>query len=207
MSTKQKKRDLILDKATEVIARYGLHKTTLEDIASSSGLKKASVYYYFESKEEIFAEVVRRECRSYLQKVREPVANANTAGEKFEAFIKTRYKHLLDLIVLHKVSKDIAKDLLPMAEEARAEFLDEELSIFGEIIALGAQSGEFEIDDVKLTARTLLTGMRGMDTIFFVMEHQDFDGQLEIAMCALQIMLYGLKTREVGQGRIRRTIP
>ena len=56
---KQRKRELILDRAFHVLRRYGFAKTTMEDIATSCGLKKTSLYYYFRDKEEVFAEIMR----------------------------------------------------------------------------------------------------------------------------------------------------
>ncbi|PKN72465.1 MAG: TetR/AcrR family transcriptional regulator, partial [Deltaproteobacteria bacterium HGW-Deltaproteobacteria-10] len=43
--------------AKRVFAKWGLNKTTMEDIAGEAGKGKSTLYYYFKSKEEIFETV------------------------------------------------------------------------------------------------------------------------------------------------------
>ena len=42
----------ILKAAWNCFVHYGFEKTTMDDIASSIGMKKASLYYYFEIKKQ-----------------------------------------------------------------------------------------------------------------------------------------------------------
>src|ERR1700681_2045142 len=56
------KEDLVLQEiiggARALFEKFGLKKTTMEDIAKEIGKGKSSLYYYFPSKYEIFAAVV-----------------------------------------------------------------------------------------------------------------------------------------------------
>lgn len=52
---------VILDAAREVFADRGYHETRLEDIAAGAGFSKASLYNYFNDKEEIFLSLAVRE--------------------------------------------------------------------------------------------------------------------------------------------------
>lgn len=45
--------------AAEVFARKGYHSTTVSEIAQSQGVSKGVLYWYFPSKEELFAEILR----------------------------------------------------------------------------------------------------------------------------------------------------
>ena len=47
----------VLDAAQKRFARFGLSKTTMNDIADDLGVSKASLYYYFPDKESIFKKV------------------------------------------------------------------------------------------------------------------------------------------------------
>ena len=51
---KSQRRDQIVAAAKEVFARKGFHDTTIADIARRAGLAYGSVYWYFESKDELF---------------------------------------------------------------------------------------------------------------------------------------------------------
>jgi TetR/AcrR family transcriptional regulator len=48
------KRTIILDAALELFARYGLHGTTVEQIAEAANVSKTNLFYYFPTKEDIY---------------------------------------------------------------------------------------------------------------------------------------------------------
>jgi TetR/AcrR family transcriptional regulator len=50
----------IMDAAEEEFARFGLQGTRTEAIAAQTGVTKAMIHYYFESKENLYREVLRR---------------------------------------------------------------------------------------------------------------------------------------------------
>lgn len=52
--------DEILDAALRVFARYGLHKTNLEEVAREAGISKGTIYLYFKDKEELFIAAAHR---------------------------------------------------------------------------------------------------------------------------------------------------
>jgi AcrR family transcriptional regulator len=51
---KSRRRDQIMAAAKVVFARKGFHATTIADIAKRAGLAYGSVYWYFDSKDELF---------------------------------------------------------------------------------------------------------------------------------------------------------
>lgn len=66
--------DLILDQAIEVFGSRGYHNVAMDDIAESAGVSKALVYQHFESKDELYMEVMR----SFQHKITEQVLPAWT---------------------------------------------------------------------------------------------------------------------------------
>ena len=52
------RQDRILIGALEVFKTRGLESTTMEEIAEESGFGKATLYYYFQSKEEVFSAIL-----------------------------------------------------------------------------------------------------------------------------------------------------
>ena len=49
-----------IESAKKLFQQFGLHKTTMEDIAKSAGKGKSTLYYYFKSKDEIFDKVIEK---------------------------------------------------------------------------------------------------------------------------------------------------
>ena len=53
------KRDHIIEAARDVFRRYGYNKTSIADIAQEARMGKGTIYYYFDSKEDIFVQILR----------------------------------------------------------------------------------------------------------------------------------------------------
>ncbi len=54
------KREEILQRALEVIAREGYRRASVKELADAVGLSQAGLLHYFDSKEELFTEIVRK---------------------------------------------------------------------------------------------------------------------------------------------------
>ena len=52
----------ILDAAQALFWRYGVRRTSIDDVAQEAGVAKGTVYLYFDSKETLFFEVAERLC-------------------------------------------------------------------------------------------------------------------------------------------------
>lgn len=63
----QTRKQAILDAAAKLIIQYGYDKTTIGDVADTIGLNRALVYGYFKSKDELLAELIKREMLKYGQ--------------------------------------------------------------------------------------------------------------------------------------------
>lgn len=59
----------ILEAADECFARYGLNKTSMEDIAREAGMSRRSVYRHFPDKAALFGEVAAARTRTFLDEI------------------------------------------------------------------------------------------------------------------------------------------
>ncbi len=64
------KRTVILDAALEVFSRFGLHGTSLDQVASMADVSKTNLLYYFASKEELYTSVLRQLLDVWLKPLR-----------------------------------------------------------------------------------------------------------------------------------------
>lgn len=79
------KRELILDAAKQVFADEGLEGASLRAIATRAGYTPAALYFHFESKEEIYAEVLRASLASLGAAVDQAVAKTRNPQQKLKA--------------------------------------------------------------------------------------------------------------------------
>lgn len=98
------KREAILKHAGRVFARYGYMKTTLEDIGRASHLNKASVYYYYKSKEEIYSAVVQEEFRQFHSESRTQCLKKKGIVNQVLFFLNMRLQVQPQLLNLHQLS-------------------------------------------------------------------------------------------------------
>ncbi|CEG09850.1 HTH-type transcriptional regulator RutR [Afipia felis] len=79
------KRELILEAAKQIFAEEGLEGASLRAIAVRAGYTPAALYFYFESKEAIYAEVLKASLASLGAAVHEAVAQTRTAAQRLKA--------------------------------------------------------------------------------------------------------------------------
>lgn len=84
---KQEKRDAILESAMHCFANKGYLVTTIDDIVRHVKASKGAIYHYFNSKEEIFLELLlSRDARAFEQ-LREQLATIESAVERIRFLI------------------------------------------------------------------------------------------------------------------------
>lgn len=71
----------ILRGAYACFARFGIRKTTVDDVARESGVSRATVYRYFDGKEAILQGVILMEVERLLSEFREDVAGVEDPAE------------------------------------------------------------------------------------------------------------------------------
>jgi TetR/AcrR family transcriptional regulator len=60
------KSSAILDAALRLFSRFGLHGTTVDQIAEAANVSKTNLFYYFASKEEVYVAVLQRLLEEWL---------------------------------------------------------------------------------------------------------------------------------------------
>jgi AcrR family transcriptional regulator len=76
--------DAILAAAEKVFARDGYQQARMDDIAGTAELAKGTLYYYFKSKDEIFARLLERESGKVLEEIRRRVPETSTFREALD---------------------------------------------------------------------------------------------------------------------------
>lgn len=133
----------ILEGAKQLFSKYGLKKTTMDEIAKAAGKGKSTLYYYFPSKNEIFEAVVEDEMKNLIKKVRNAINNPTTAKKKMKAFLGTNLSSIIGCQNLSLVLKeDICNNMLQLLK-IKQKYEQMQINMMKEIILGGVQSGEF----------------------------------------------------------------
>lgn len=83
----EERRQQILSAAARCFARKGFYATTMDDIATESGLSKGSLYWYFASKDDLLADLTLWYLDSFTQQLQIVSAQPLTAREKMGSLL------------------------------------------------------------------------------------------------------------------------
>jgi AcrR family transcriptional regulator len=83
--SREARRNLILDAATEVFGRQGFEATRMDDVAKAAGVAKGLVYKHFPSKDALFEALVDRQGREYAEQLRGALRTSDVAGQPYDA--------------------------------------------------------------------------------------------------------------------------
>jgi AcrR family transcriptional regulator len=160
---KEERKQFIVERARELFARYGMRKTTMDDIAARCGMGKATLYYYFKNKEDIFRAVIEREFEMFKGKMEGALSEAKSPHDKIRAFIWTRVVYLKELANYYETLTAEYLDHYAFVEHERRRLIDWEIGTMRSILEEGVQKGVFDISDTKLTAVVLVFAMKGLE--------------------------------------------
>ena len=160
---KEAVKDAILDATDRLLARFGYKKMTVEDIAVEVGIGKGTIYLHFTSKEEIVLSHVDRIVERVKERLREIAGSDAPAEERLRSMLLTRVLYRFDSIQHYTQSlNDLLAALRPGLMARRALYFEAEAQIFAELLIAGRETGDFECQDEKATARALLQATNGL---------------------------------------------
>ena len=115
-------RERLLEAAYACVARYGLAKTTMEDVAREAGLSRATVYRYFpQGKDQLVREVVAWEAGRFFERLTRAVAHHVDLEDLLQQALVFAHRAVEDHAVLQKILETEPDRLLPLltTESAR----------------------------------------------------------------------------------------
>jgi TetR/AcrR family transcriptional regulator len=162
MADKNKEK-AIIDAARKRFGHYGFSKVTMEEIAQDVELGKASLYYYFPTKEEIFKAVIYREQNELKENIEQLLQRPVTASNKLREYVILRMQFFRDLINLGTLSVHSYMDNKSVFKNLFVDFEKVELTLINKIIDEGIRKKEFVNlfeDDISVVFLHILQGLR-----------------------------------------------
>lgn len=149
-------RQVILDAAEARLWRYGLKKTTIDEIASDAGIGKGTVYLYFDSKETIAAALMAKYKETSLA-AQEQIARDRSLGpeERIRRIIKHNVLEAQRVWADCPDASDIILTLKPRFAKMMRPYLAQEVALVAEVIEEGVQKGMFSVGDSMATAKAM----------------------------------------------------
>ncbi|MBI3759455.1 MAG: TetR/AcrR family transcriptional regulator [Deltaproteobacteria bacterium] len=149
----------IIDAAARVFAERGFHDTTTQDIADALGIRQASLYYYFASKEAALELVCLKGGEGFFEAAKAIARAPGSARAKLVRLIQSHLSPLRNRAdYVHVFLND--RQHLPTESRHRVGRLSRGLErLLEDVIKEGIRSGEFRRD---LDSRLITLAVLGM---------------------------------------------
>lgn len=77
-------RTSIIDAAARLFAEKGYNATSVREVVEAAGCRKPALYYYFDNKEDLFLQILRRSCSTLDAVVRDALAQPGTVYDRLQ---------------------------------------------------------------------------------------------------------------------------
>ncbi len=191
---KKEVRAHIVGIARRIFTRNGFRKTTMEEIASASKKGKSSIYYYFESKEEIFQAVVEYEAGVLKERLRRVIRKSDTPSDRLKAYILFRLHYERTLENFYAALNEESLSHLGFILDIRRNFEIEEQLLVSAILEEGMEQGAFQLSSSKIGAIAISTMMKGLELPLLLSKDHRTDRE-ELMEDLIRVLFYGILKR------------
>ncbi len=185
--------DEILTAARSIFSKYGYKKTTLDDIAFVINKGKNSLYYYFNSKEDIFKAVIEYESNIITKELKDSISLAKDPMGQLENFITSRYNLLKKVVVFYDALNNDLITHLDFVRKVREKYDKLEAEMIKHILQKGVKSGVFFLENIDLTSLAIQTAIKGID-IPLLISTEEINIEKKVKEI-LRVLFYGIVKR------------
>ena len=137
----------ILDAAFEEFVKNGYAASRLEDVAARASVTKGTIYFYFETKERVFDDMIRRKSQALFPKLEDHASGLQgTHVDRLRSLVAFVYRTIAE----DRNSRETLRFLIAegarfpdLVERHYDEFVHPVIEQFGKVIADGVAAGEF----------------------------------------------------------------
>ncbi|HEV7525894.1 MAG TPA: TetR/AcrR family transcriptional regulator [Acidimicrobiia bacterium] len=117
-------RDRLFEATYRCVERFGMGKTTIDDVVKESGVSRATIYRQFAGgRDELLLETVGWELANYFNRLADQVRDAPTLADLLERGLAYAYRSIAEHAVLRKMMDTEPERLLPLLTTEAAKSL------------------------------------------------------------------------------------
>ena len=143
--------DKILGCATQMFAKNGYAGTIMDELAEACELNKATIYYHYKDKSNLYEEVLTRHLTVVVDTVTDAVAKQENALGKIDAYVKAfSQANSQNSFIVSILMREIASGSELMPDRAKAQ-MHRMLMIIKQIIEQGVKEENFlQVDPLMI---------------------------------------------------------
>ena len=187
--TRQRRAEIV-QAATQIFAERGFSNVGMRDIADAVGIRGASLYHHFPSKEEILFAICLTVTREPVEENLPLLDAAGTPSERLANLVRAHIRHLRRRRLEHLVGVHERACLTPEHLAETDEYRVYYHRRVHDLLTAGMRSGEFREMNPKITTLGILDMLNGVSA--WVRGDSDADVE-EIAETYLRLIFDGLR--------------
>jgi len=150
-------RDLILDAADVLLAKFGYKKMTMDDVARQVGIGKGTIYLHFPGKEELILSHIDRIAERLVAKLREIGGSSDSPDRRLRKMLILRVLFRFDSGIQYSQNlSDLLSAVRTGLLARRDKHFEEESAVFENVLREGARLGSLECPDPLTASRVLI---------------------------------------------------
>ena len=192
--------DSILSTARKRFGQYGMAKTTMQEIADDMGISKASIYYYFPDKQQLYMAVIESEHDEFIKMVNETLKAFKDPVEMLHKYSELRRQHIGSMLNLSRISNEEMQGLKSLMADKWKVYRSREIEIISRILKSGMSKGIFKKGEAEVIANLFLDILRSLrlsifkQKQFIYLEPEEFETLVQKQELFTEIFINGLKS-------------
>ena len=170
---RKEKSESIIETAGRMFAKYGLNKTSIDEIARLARVAKATIYNYFGSKDRVYLEVLKKEVDEIIDKISISVIRERLTEKKLAVYVKARFLYMSRALNIMNLGWKGFEKKPPEARIIRKDLFEREVQLISSILNEGMGKGLFHLNDVSLAARAICHAFKGFEQEGLFQEHNE----------------------------------
>lgn len=169
---KENRKNTILKAARRLFLDRGFKAVTVDHIAEKADVSKGSIYLCFESKEEIYTQILIAENITHYERIRNLASIKASASQLLQEFARIYVNFFFNDKELFRILMTfmIQTGQMHLTEKQSAELIrstNENIKVISEIIQKGIDSGEFRpVGDIRQIQNAIWGMLNGVISLF-----------------------------------------
>ncbi len=163
--TKSRKED-IMKAASNLFSQKSYHDVTMDQIAEEVGVAKGTIYLYFDSKENLYLEILEHTHQTIESILEEEIAKHHPAPQKLKNILRLIFQfYYQNMDVLRILTRDETR-LIQEHYEFTERWRHRRIKLYRKILEKGIKEGSFRPANTELMA-LIIFGLVGSVTHFY----------------------------------------
>jgi AcrR family transcriptional regulator len=146
-------RDGILEAARRRFLRFGVPKTTMDEVAREAGCSRTTLYSHFRNKQDLYARLLEQDAEAFIREASGVLATDASAGKKIRGIVEiTRRTYARNHVMRLALARDAEMSLEPVAHAFTRDQEQRIIELLRRVLEQGVEEGSLRPIDSERVA-------------------------------------------------------